>query len=186
MAGTPPFSRADAVLAIGGSVLRFWALLVRGRIHQPRRHVGGRLSFADGSCARVFRETVIDGRRSEDPAVLVVEFRLRAAHGWAHRLFERLSVLNTPLFAGFPGFVSILWLDRDQNDVYRGIYEWDGAERAAHYAQALRWILAVVSVPGSIAYHVARGETRSEFVAEPEELVDTAVLAASDSWWRVS
>jgi hypothetical protein len=186
MAKSRNVSPAGAVLAIGGSVLRFWALLIGGRIHQPRGHVGGRLSFADGSCARVFRETVVDQPRGEDPAVLVVEFRLRAVHGWGHRLFERVSVLNTPLFAGFPGFVSNLWLVRDQNEVYRGIYEWDGAERAADYAQALRWILAMVSVPGSIAHHIAPGETRSEYVAEPEELVDTAVLTDSDSWWRVS
>ena len=51
-----------------------------------------------------------------------LQFRLRAVHGWAHQLFERESVLNTPLFAGFPGFVSKLWLTKDENEVSRGTY----------------------------------------------------------------
>jgi len=175
-----------ALLAIGGSVLRFWLLLVTRRLHQPRRHVGGRIRFANGSSAVVFRETVADQTRSIAPASLVVEFRLWAVHGWAHRLFQRESALNTPLFAGFPGFVSKLWLTQDENEVYRGIYEWDGAARAESYAEALRWILALVAVPGSIAYHVVPGETRSEFLAESEGLVSAEVSTHSDAWWRVS
>lgn len=179
-------SFARATLAIGGSVVRFWLLLITGKLHQPRRHVGGSISFANGSSAVVFRETVADQPRSNAPALLVVEFRLRVVRGWAHRLFQRESLLTTPLFAGFPGFVSKLWLTQDENDVYRGIYEWDGAARAESYAQALWWILALVAVPGSIAYHVVRGETRSEFLAESEGLINAVASIHSDSWWRVS
>ena len=179
-------SFARAVLAIGASVVRFWLLLVTGRLHQPRRHVGGWITFANGSSAVVYRETVADTPRIHAPAVLVVEFRLRAIRGWVHRLFERESVFNTPIFAGFPGFVSKLWLTHDENEVYRGIYEWDGAARAASYAEALRWILALVSVPGSIAYHIVPGQTRSEFLAESEGLVNAAASTESDSSWRVS
>lgn len=186
MVASPRVSFSRAVLTIGGSVIRFWLLLITGRLHQPRRHMGGWITFANGSSAVVFRETVADQRRSDAPAILVVEFRLRAVHGWAHRLFERESVLNTPFFAGFPGFVSKLWLTQDENEVYRGIYEWDGAARAASYAEALRWILALVSVPGSIAYHVVPGETRSKFLAESEGLINAVASTDSDAWWRVS
>jgi hypothetical protein len=42
------------------------------------------------------------------PRVLVVEFRLRAVRGRGHAVFRRESLLNTPLFAGFPGFCSKL------------------------------------------------------------------------------
>lgn len=186
MVASPRVSFSRAVLTIGGSVIRFWQLLITGRLHQPRRHMGGWITFANGSSTVVFRETVADQRRSDAPAILVVEFRLRAVHGWAHRLFERESVLNTPFFAGFPGFVSKLWLTQDENKVYRGIYEWDGAARAASYAEALRWILALVSVPGSIAYHVVPGETRSKFLAESEGLINAVASTDSDAWWRVS
>ena len=179
-------SFARAVLAIGGSVVRFWLLLVTGRLHQPRRHVGGWITFANGSSAVVFRETVADAASKRCTRGVGGRIPLRAVHGWAHRLFECESVLNTPLFAGFPGFVSKLWLTHDENEVYRGIYEWDGAARAASYAEALRWILVLVSVPGSIAYHIVPGETRSEFLAESEGLVNAVASSDSDSWWRVS
>jgi hypothetical protein len=40
--------------------------------------------------------------------------------GW-HTGFRWESLFNTPLFVGFPGFVSKLWLAHDEHDVYRGI-----------------------------------------------------------------
>jgi len=57
--------------------------------------VGGRPTFGNGAGADVFRETVAEQRRNGTPALLVVEFRLRAVHRRAHRLFERESILNT-------------------------------------------------------------------------------------------
>jgi FAD binding domain len=54
-----------------------------------------------------------------DPCVLVVEFRLRAVRRRGHAVFRRESLLNTPLFAGFPGFVSKLWLADDERGRYR-------------------------------------------------------------------
>ena len=36
-----------------------------------------------------------------------------------------MSLLNTPFFVGFPGFVSKLWLANDEHGVYRGLYRWD-------------------------------------------------------------
>jgi hypothetical protein len=39
---------------------------------------------------------------------------------------HRSSVpLNIPLFGGFPGLVSKLWLADDERGRYRGLYEWD-------------------------------------------------------------
>src|SRR4051812_23199032 len=100
-------------------------LLLRGRLHFPREHVGMRLCFANGTSASVFRETVVDREPTVDPCMLVVEFKLRIVRGWGHALFRRESLLNTPLFVGFPGFVSKLWMAHDQQGVYRGVYEWD-------------------------------------------------------------
>ena len=119
----------------------------------------------------------------EDPCVLVVEFRLRAVRGWAHAAFRWESLLNTPLFVGFPGFVSKLWLANDERGRYRGLYEWDGPQRADHYARALWRVLALVSVPGSIHYLMLPGLRRDEFLARPQVL---AGAAAPDSaaWWR--
>lgn len=156
-------------------------LLARNRIHLPRRHVGMRLRFANGASARVYRETTVDGAPT-NPCVLVVEFRLRFVRGWGHTLFRWESLLNTPLFVGFPGFVSKLWLAHDERGVYRGLYEWDGPKRAEHYARSLWRVLALVSEPHSIHYYVLPGLRRDALLANPR-LLDTAP-GAGGAWWR--
>ncbi len=41
------------------------------------------------------------------------------------------------LFAGFSGLISKLWLDHDENDLYRGLYQWDDPELALAYVRSL-------------------------------------------------
>jgi hypothetical protein len=98
----------------------------------------------------------------------------------------RRACFNTPLFAGFPGLVSKLWLADDQRGRYRGLYEWDGPARAEAYARALWRILALVSVPGSIHYVVLPGLRRDELLARPQVLagLDPAGAAGTAAWWR--
>jgi len=160
-------------------------LLVNRRITMPRTRVGMRLHFGDGTTAAVYRETAMRDAASRTPCVLVVEFRLRVVRRqWAHALFRRGSLLNTPLFAGFPGFVSKLWLAHDEHGVYRGLYEWDGADRAEAYARALWRVLALVSVRGSIHYRVLPGLARDDVLEEPRILGETTVDDHAD-WWRL-
>jgi hypothetical protein len=142
-------------------------LLARRRLHLPREHVGLRLRFADRTSAPVYRETVVDRPPAREPCVLLVEFRLRAVRGRGHAWFRAESILNTPLFVGFPGLVSKLWLAHDQHGTYRGLYEWDGAVAARAYARSLWRVLALVSVPGSIRYRVLPGVRRDELLAGP-------------------
>jgi hypothetical protein len=138
--------------------------------------VGWRLVFADGTSAPVYRETVVDGT-CLDRCVLVVSFRLRLVRGWGHRLFRWESILNTPLFVGFPGFVSKLWLAHDELGNYRGVYEWDGPARAEHYARCLWRVLALVSVPGSIRYRVLPDRSVAGLLAQPPR-------SEAPEWWR--
>ncbi|HLY82777.1 MAG TPA: hypothetical protein VKQ71_07320 [Acidimicrobiales bacterium] len=112
-----------------------------------------------------------------------MSFRLRwIRSGWAHALFRLESELNTVLFAGFPGLVSKLWLRHDQRGVYRGFYQWDGADLAVAYVRALWWVLALVSERGSIHYAVLPGLDRDEVLVDAA-LVDT-LAAAPGGWWR--
>ena len=178
-----PLPQGVAWRGVARCVATTAVLLVRRRVHLPRRHVGMRLRFADGSESVVYRETVVDGPHPSDPCVLVVEFRLRAVRGWGHALFRWESLFNTPLFVGFPGLVSKLWLAADQDGVYRGLYEWDGAARAESYARALWRVLALVSVPTSIHYRVVPGIRRDELLAGPDLLAGEPAADASD-WWR--
>jgi hypothetical protein len=159
-------------------------LLAGARIHLPRDHVGTTLRFADGTSARVYRETVVDREALGDACVLMVAFRLRAVGGWGHVAFRWESILNTPLFVGFPGFASKLWLAHDQNGIYRGFYEWDGPQLAENYARALWRVLELVSVRGSIRYAVLRGLRCDDVLRDPRVLDSTAPEDAS-AWWRL-
>jgi hypothetical protein len=172
-----------AVRALAGCFAGTARLIRQRRMHLPAERVGRRLRFADGTTARVFRETVVDRGGTADPCVLLVEFRLRAVRGRGHAAFRRESLLNTPLFAGFPGFVSKLWLADDERGRYRGLYEWDGPRLAENYARALCRVLALVSVPGSIHYVVLPGLRRDALLDRPDVLDGAA--GGDAAWWRL-
>jgi hypothetical protein len=171
------------VLGLAACVARTGLLLAQRRIHLPRLNAGKRLSFADGSRAVVYRETVVDRPATRDPAVLVVGFRLRLLRGRAHRWFRVQSIMNTPLFVGFPGYVSKLWLAHDQRGVYRGLYEWDGPARAEAYARALWWVLALVCQRSSIHHRVLPQLRRDDLLHDPAVLEGGSKNGAGQ-WWR--
>jgi hypothetical protein len=180
----PPLAYRAALWAVTRCAVSTVRLLWRRRLHLPRGQVGMRLRFADGTSAQVYRETVVDRGATRDPCVLVVAFRLRVVRGWGHAAFRGESMLNTPLFAGFAGLVSKLWLADDERGRYRGLYEWDGPQRAEAYARALWRVLALVSVPGSIHDVVLPGLRRDELLARPQILAGAAADAAA--WWRLA
>jgi hypothetical protein len=184
LADRPPLAFRHAALSLTRCVLRTVTLLARRALAQPETHVDQVLRFADGSGGRVYRETLVKESSVAEPALLVVAFRLRWVRGRGHALFRAESLLNTPLFVGFPGFVSKLWLANDENGVYRGFYQWDGSARADSYVRALWWVLALVSVRDSIHYVVVPGLRRDDVLADPT-LLDTAV-GPRDEWWRLT
>src|SRR6185295_15126425 len=99
----PPLPYLTALRAVARCSASTARLLRQHRLRLPARWVGTQLRFAGGTSARVYRETVADRGATLDPCVLVVGFRLRAVRGLGHAAFRRESLLNTPLFAGFPG-----------------------------------------------------------------------------------
>jgi hypothetical protein len=156
-------------------------MLARRQVHLPRERVGELVRFADGTTGRVYCETRTD-RDPAEPCFLAVSFRLRGVRGRAHALFRAESILNTPLFVGFPGFVSKLWVAHDGTGRYRGLYEWDGAARAERYARSLWRVLELVSVPGSIDFVVCPGLRRDETRTDLQAL--TPRREAEGQWWR--
>jgi hypothetical protein len=179
-----PLPVGVAVTAVIRCMVAASVLLARRRVGLPKQHVGMRLHFADGTSAPVYRETVIDQPAPADPCILVVAFRLRGVRGRGHAIFRAESLLNTILFAGFPGLASKLWLAHDAHAVYRGVYEWDGPARAEAYARALWRVLALVSARGSIHYRVLPHLQRTELLARPELLIREGPASAAD-WWRL-
>jgi hypothetical protein len=105
-----PLPYAEAAAAEMRCVATTVGLLLQRRIKLPSERVGMRVHFADGTSARVYRETTVVGIEPKNACVLIVGFRLRLVTGWWHDVFRWESVLNTPLFVGFPGFGSKLWL----------------------------------------------------------------------------
>ena len=181
-----PFPVGRSWRAVGRCVRVSIMLLAQRRVHLPRQRVGMQMRFANGTSSRVYRETVVDGALVAEPCVLVVRFRLRLVRGIGHRLFRIESLLNTLLFVGFPGFVSKLWMTHDDDGVYRGLYQWNGAASAQAYARALWRVLALVSEPGSIGYRVLPGVWRDDVLADPW-LLDGQAREAADGgpqWWR--
>lgn len=179
-----PLPQRQAWRAVAGCFATTVALLAKREIHLPRQNVGRTLRFADGTTGQVYRETVLERSGPVEPCVLVVQFRLRLVRGWGHAAFRVESILNTPLFVGFPGFVSKLWMAHDDHGSYRGLYEWDGAQQAEDYARALWRVLELVSEPGSIGYRVLPGLRRDDLLTDPGRLDGQAGTDRS-AWWRV-
>ncbi|MFJ2755546.1 hypothetical protein ACIO3S_08115 [Nocardioides sp. NPDC087217] len=176
-----PLPAAKAWRAVARCVVASARMLATGVVHWPRVNVGRRLRFADGTTGEVYRETAV-ALPPVEPCVLVVCFRLRRVRGRGHLLFRWESWLNTPLFVGFPGFVSKLWLAADEQGRYRGFYEWDGADLAEHYARSLWRVLALVSEPGSIDFRVVPGMHRDDVLADPGLLEGHTSPTIAD-WW---
>jgi hypothetical protein len=94
----PPLPYPATLRALASCCASTARLLRQHRLRLPARRVGTHLHFADGTSARVYRETVADRGATLDPCVLVVEFRLRAVRGRGHAAFRWESLLNTPLW----------------------------------------------------------------------------------------
>jgi hypothetical protein len=181
-----PLTIGSAARALAKCAVRTVILIAVRRLRQPPDHVGRACRFADGTTAVVYRETVADRPPPASPAVLVVSFRLRHVRSArAHALFRLESVLNTVLFAGFPGFVSKLWFAHDENAVYRGLYDWDDPALAEAYVRALWWVLALVSDQASIHYAVLTGRRRDDLLRDPH-IADSTAPDEVGAWWRLA
>ena len=179
-----PLPRRVAWSGVARCVATSAGMLVRRKVRFPRTQVGRRIGFADSTSARVYRDTRVSGPVA-DPCFLAVTFRLRAVRGRGHAWFRAESWLNTPLFVGFPGFVSKLWLAHDEHGRYRGLYEWDGAKPAESYARSLWHVLALVSEPRSIDYRIVPGVRRGDILADPTVMAPW-FRDEEGAWWRVA
>ncbi len=80
-------------------------------------------------------------------------------------LFERTSLVNTVLFAGFAGYRVKLWMVDPRTADYAGLYSWRSAEEAERYAHYIVRILSPLSRPGTVGYEVLRGTPFEEYLA---------------------
>ena len=174
----------SAVADFARSVVVWGGLVANGRLTSPKENLGARLSFADGSSSFVFRETAVTEARTNAPTLLVIQFRLAAlsSNRLLHASFRRECALHTPLFAGFSGFRSKLWIDDVETGVYRGVYEWQGGDLARRYAARMVALLAPFSNEGTARYQVVEGLRRDDFLLHP----DLAPDDIEGDWWRLA
>jgi hypothetical protein len=142
-------------------------LLAVRRLHIGHSHVGSTVSLPDGRRYLVFRETSCDADTVETPVVLAVWFRLRFIPPGAHirrRLFERLCIVNTFLFAGIDGYLVKLWMVNPTTSDYAGLYSWTSAAGADRYGRYITSILRPLSCAATIGYEVFPDRTLTTYL----------------------
>lgn len=161
--------RARALIrAVATCAVRSIRLLVGGRLHVPNSRVGARVELPDGRSFVVFRESTCDADAAQSPVMLAVWFRLRGIPPGAlirRRLFERLCIVNTVLFAGVEGYLVKLWMVDPATSDYAGLYSWASAESAEQYGRYITGVLGPLSRPGSTGFAVFPGRTLDDYLA---------------------
>jgi len=158
-------------LTLGRAGWRGLRRLLDGRVRFPRDRVGDVLEFPDGSTAVVYRETVLDPARGATEGGVVLVFRMQVADPEAGTtlrevLFDPVSNVATPFFAGLPGFGRKLWLAGDRPGEFVELYEWATRADADRFADVLQWLLAPVDFAGSATFEVVDAESVDEYAAD--------------------
>ena len=114
----------------------------------------------------VFRETESRDGTTDPSTVLVVGFRLRflGSNSLLHWLFQRICIISTPIWSGFRGFRTKLWMVDYGSKNYLGIYEWAGEQNALSYAEWLVNILRRLSTERSVWYEIYRNKELDEYL----------------------
>ena len=132
------------------------ALLAHRRLHLRHGNVGLSAALPDGHRYVVFRETCCDLGDLAESVTLAVWFHLRLVPAGARLrrfAFERESILNTVLYAGFEGYRVKLWMVDPVTSDYAGLYAWSDAA-ADRYARYITRVLEPLSVPRSVGYEI--------------------------------
>jgi hypothetical protein len=157
----PPRPSGHAVVRqMAACAVRVVVLLLDRRLHRHPEAVGSVAHLPDGRRFVLFRKTSCEQDDDSHPVVLAVWFHLRwvPARARVRRyLFERESILNTILYAGFDGYLVKLWMVDPETSDYAGLYQWNGYPAAERYARYITAVLRPLSTPGSVGYELVDG-----------------------------
>ena len=159
-------SSASRLRVAAGCAVCVVKLLMARRLHIRRDRLGAEVSIPDGRRFIVFRDTSRDGPEPLRPVTLAVWFRLRSVPRGARIrrwLFERESILNTMIFAGFDGYLVKLWMVDPHTSDYAGLYTWASAAEAERYASYITSVLRPLSTPGSVGYEVVADKALDDY-----------------------
>lgn len=152
-ASADDLGRGDVARQALHCVGRVAGLLARRELHLHHDRIGDTVALADGRRFVIYRESSSSEPCAGEPVTMAMWFRLRGVPPGARVrafLFERESILNTALYAGFEGYRTKLWtVDHATND-YAGFYNWTGRREAERYARYAMRMLRPISVIGSL------------------------------------
>ena len=164
------------------SSLRFLQLLSRGSIYLKKNRLGNVVTVhqSGNSNYTVFRETVSRDGNADICSVLIVGFRLRSigSNPLLHWIFQRICIISTPIWSGFAGFRTKLWMVDARTKNYLGIYEWAGEKNARAYTEWLCTILIRLSTPGSVWYEIRPNEQLEQYVMAHEPPARLSVMSS--------
>jgi hypothetical protein len=159
-------SVAREMVRCAGVVVR---LIATGRLHLDHAGRGRHMRLPDGRHFVVFRDTTRDPTSNGPRVVLAVWFHLRGVPAGARvrrYLFERESILNTVLYAGFDGYERKLWMVDPETCDYAGLYRWAGEDAARRYARYITAVLRPLSIPGSVGFTIVPDAVLDDFAED--------------------
>jgi hypothetical protein len=156
------------VRAAAACAVRTLRLLIVRRLHLRRDRLGNQFRLPDGRHYEVFRESTCDGSPSVHPVTLAVWFHLRGVPAGARArrfLFERGSIFNTLLFAGFDGYRVKLWMVDPVTSDYAGLYSFASEDTARTYGRYITAVLRPLSVPRSVGFEILPDLALEDYLA---------------------
>ena len=141
----------EIISQAGKSVINFFKLIASHYLHIRRNRLRSTYKVHDHIYS-VFRETTSDKEYNEKEVTLVIGFRLKCIgnNSFFHYLFQRLSIINTPIWVGFRGFKTKFWMVDIYTNNYLGIYKYQGKHNAQKYAKYITSVLKLFSTKDSL------------------------------------
>ncbi len=128
---------------------------LKGELRQPQDFVGRTFTNPDGQRFVIFKQTILTpAGRPDEPAEAIFRVRFRV-----ERLYKNwagwLMALKSPMFVGFPGFRSKLWMVDEAACDYQGVYEWTSLADARAYATSESMaLMKQLAIPGGVSYEI--------------------------------
>ena len=113
-------------------------------------------------------------------ATVVAPHNCRASCERGGPAAQELVALDPRQGAG-PRDASGVLREQGRTIIYRGVYEWDGAEAARAYATRMVGLLAPFSNADTARFQVVGGLRRDTFLRDPQ----AAPSDGADGWWRI-
>jgi hypothetical protein len=135
------------------SLVRAIYLLLQGRIHFPKEHLGEIVS--EGEDFEIFRQMTLDpsNDQPEKPsAIFKVRFQFASM---SPEMNIKTSLIPIPFIVAQPGFRSKMWALGRESGEFQGIYEWDTVASAENYWTSFPMkLMKRRAVPESLSYEI--------------------------------